>query len=337
MKICQLLVAGAGGLAKHVVDLSNALSEQRHDVTAIVPADFSGEFNDSVRVFRLKPQNKFTSHFYTLKLFFLIRKISPDVVHAHGKAASVHLARIKPFVRGRCVGTVHWNQKRRKDFRGFEQLDGVIGVSEPVLDLLESPRRTVIYNGAQEPEKFPRAKEELISNYQLNPDFPLAIAIGRLVHGKGFHNLVQAWQGVDANLLIVGDGPEYGRLSELVASYGLADRVRVAGAIPQAARMMDVADLTVVSSFREGFSYVLAESLLYRVPIVSTRVNGTEVLPLAAVVAVDDVAALHEKLVEVINNRAAFSAEFDSVFEWAKENLTVSKMADNVLAYYSSL
>lgn len=337
MKICQLLVAGTGGLAKHVVDLSNALSQRGHDVTAIVPADFSGEFNGSVGVFSLKPENKFTSYFYTLKLFFLIQKISPDVVHAHGKAASVHLARIKPFVRGRCVGTVHWNQKRRRDFRGFEQLDGVIGVSEPVLDLLESPRRTVIYNGTQEPEKFPGGKEELISNYQLNREFPLALAIGRLAPGKGFHNLIEAWQGVDANLLIVGDGAEYDRLCALVDSYRLGDRVRVTGAIPQAAQMMDVADLTVVSSFREGFSYVLAESLLYRVPIVSTKVNGSEVLPSKAVVAVDDVAALHEKLVDVFHDSAAFADEFGSVFEWAQENLTTSRMVDNVLAYYSSL
>ena len=116
MKICQLLVAGTGGLAKHIVDLSNELSEQGHDVTAIVPADFSGAFNGSVRVFRLKPQNKFTSHFYTLKLFFLIRKISPDVVHAHGKAASVHLARIKPLSGGGVLAPSTGTKKEEKIF-----------------------------------------------------------------------------------------------------------------------------------------------------------------------------------------------------------------------------
>lgn len=45
-----------------------------------------------------------------------------------------------------------------------------------------------------------------------------AIAVARLVPAKGFDLLVQAWQGIDAKLWIVGDGPDRDLLQEKFSS-----------------------------------------------------------------------------------------------------------------------
>ena len=49
--------------------------------------------------------------------------------------------------------------------------------------------------------------------------------VGRLVYYKGVDVLVRAMQGVDADLVLVGDGPLEAELRRLAAETGIADRV----------------------------------------------------------------------------------------------------------------
>lgn len=338
MEICQLLVSGTGGLSKHVVELSNTLAKQGHSVVTVAPDDCRQLLNDDVRYCRLKPEGKFRSFIYTLKLLLLMRKINPDVVHAHGKESSIHLARIKPFIRAKTVGTIHWHQKRKKDFRGFNRLDGVIGVGDGVFELLANQSRTVIYNGVSEPKAGTQTRTELVAGFGLDPELPLALAIGRLVRGKGFHILLDAWRGVEANLLIIGDGPEYQSLCEQCHTMGLEARVSITGAIPDAASLFDVADLAVVTSYKEGFSYVIAESLMSETPVISTEINGADVLlPPHMVVPAGDAELLREKITAYLADAESFTNSFCEVFSWAKRSLTLDKMAENVVDFYKSL
>lgn len=338
MKVCQLLVAGTGGLSKHVIELSNELQGQGHKVIAVVPENCKEELDAGVQYCHLKQESKLRSLIYSLKLLLLIRKINPDVVHAHGKESAIHLGRIKPFIRAITIGTVHWHQKRRKDFRGFDKLDGVIGVGDGVLDLLKNKSRTVIYNGVKKPAASAPDRVEFLGRLGLNGERPLALAIGRLVHGKGFHVLLDAWCGVNANLLIIGDGPEFQTLNEQCRALGLEDRVRITGVIPDAASLLDIADIAIVSSFKEGFSYVIAESLVSGTPVISTEVNGADrLLPPQAVVSVGSADLLRDKINAYLSDKDAFSYLFSDVFSWAKTSLTLGEMAEQVVAYYNKV
>jgi glycosyltransferase involved in cell wall biosynthesis len=335
MEICQLLVSGTGGLSKHVVELSNTLAKQGHSVITVAPEDCQRQLSAGGRYCHIKPEAKFRSFIYTLKLLFLVMKINPDVVHAHGKESSIHLARIKPFIRAKTVGTIHWHQKRKKDFRGFNRLDGVIGVGDGVFELLSNQSRAVIYNGVSEPKTGTQTRTELVSEFGLDPELPLALAIGRLVRGKGFHILLDAWRGIEANLLIIGDGPEYQSLCEQSHTMGLESRVCITGAIPAAARLFDVADLAVVTSYKEGFSYVIAESLMSETPVISTEINGADVLlPPHMVVPVGDAELLREKIIAYFSDKEGYASSFLDVFSWAKRSLTLEKMAENVVDFY---
>ena len=63
---------------------------------------------------------------------------------------------------------------------------------------------------------------------------PCIIAVGRLVETKGFHVLVEACarlrdRGLTCQCLIIGAGPEAGRLGKLINDIGLIDRVVLKG------------------------------------------------------------------------------------------------------------
>jgi colanic acid/amylovoran biosynthesis glycosyltransferase len=119
-----------------------------------------------------------------------------------------------------------------------------------------------------------------------SPPFHL-LALGRLVPKKGFPVLLAACrrlaaQGVDFRLTLAGDGPERGKLRDLIGRYGLADRVSLPGTVShrEVSRLMSQAHLLVMPSLiapsgdRDGIPNVILEALLCEVPVVASAVSG---------------------------------------------------------------
>ena len=112
--------------------------------------------------------------------------------------------------------------------------------------------------------------------------------VGRLVPEKGGDVAVEAFAraGVEAELEIVGSGPEEQRLRELATALGLGDRVVFTGAIGQDAALERIRsyDLLVVPSlttrrWKEQFGRVAAQALAAGTPVVaSTSGSLPEVL-----------------------------------------------------------
>jgi glycosyltransferase involved in cell wall biosynthesis len=103
--------------------------------------------------------------------------------------------------------------------------------------------------------------------------------VGRLAAEKGFDVLVRALKqlvvrGIDAHLVLVGDGGERGALEALARELDLRARVRFAGWQPDVRPYFEALDAFALSSYREGLPNVLLEAMALEVPVVSTRVNG---------------------------------------------------------------
>ncbi|MGD9697157.1 MAG: glycosyltransferase [Thermoleophilia bacterium] len=107
------------------------------------------------------------------------------------------------------------------------------------------------------------------------------LCVGRLVPDKGQALLVDAMRllaerSLDAELILVGDGPDRARLAESVARSGLGGRVTLAGAIGQD-RVRDFyadADVFCLPSFAEGVPVVLMEAMAMGLPVVTTNITG---------------------------------------------------------------
>jgi glycosyltransferase involved in cell wall biosynthesis len=117
------------------------------------------------------------------------------------------------------------------------------------------------------------------------PRPPRVLAVGRLVPRKGFDRAIRLLARVPGAELLVAGGPapaelpcdpEAERLRKLAAEYGVADRVRLLGAVPHEAMpaLMSGADLVLSTPVYEPFGIVPLEAMACRTPVVATAVGG---------------------------------------------------------------
>jgi glycosyltransferase involved in cell wall biosynthesis len=107
------------------------------------------------------------------------------------------------------------------------------------------------------------------------------LSVTRLVPGKGMPFLLDALaalidRGVDAELVVVGDGPERQQFVEQARRLGIADRVELAGAVGQDEIRQHYASANAfcLPSFAEGVPVVLMEAMAFELPAVATRITG---------------------------------------------------------------
>ena len=81
-------------------------------------------------------------------------------------------------------------------------------------------------------------------------------------------------ESLDARLVLVGDGPEYGRTRELVEKLGLDDMVRYVGVVDDVVPLLAAADLLLLPSETESFGLVALEAMASGVPVVASDVGG---------------------------------------------------------------
>jgi len=109
-------------------------------------------------------------------------------------------------------------------------------------------------------------------------DATLLIAVGRLHPQKAFPDLLHAFASTasahpNAYLCIAGEGRMRGELDRLVASLGIADRVRVLGLRRDVDRLLAAADVYVSSAHWEGMPVATLEAMAAGLPVVGTRVG----------------------------------------------------------------
>lgn len=115
---------------------------------------------------------------------------------------------------------------------------------------------------------------------------PLVVGIGNLIALKGHDVVIRAVAALPGvHLRIVGQGPARDGLEVLIASLGVADRIKLTGPLPHAevARLLAAANVVALASEREGLANAWVEALACGTPVVATPVGGApEVIDRAA-------------------------------------------------------
>ena len=113
---------------------------------------------------------------------------------------------------------------------------------------------------------------------------PLILGVGRLVPKKGFDTLVRAVARLNLapRLVVLGDGPERERLTELAAGLGVA--LELPGQIPagqvrgwlERASLLALPSRVTARGDRDGLANVILEAMAVGVPVVSTAAGSAE-------------------------------------------------------------
>lgn len=103
---------------------------------------------------------------------------------------------------------------------------------------------------------------------------------GRLQLSKNPMLLLDAFRRIqdpDAHLLIAGDGNLRASVSSRIEALGMSRRVSVLGAVPanEVRDLLQVSEMTVLTSTHEGLPMVVLESLACGTPVVTTRCGET--------------------------------------------------------------
>jgi glycosyltransferase involved in cell wall biosynthesis len=219
-----------------------------------------------------------------------LRREQPDVLHAHLPHAAwlarwSRLTARVPVV----VDTLHSSSTgaagRHFGYACSRWLtDHVTAVSEATAaahlaaGMVSESRLSVVWNGIEVDRWQPDARTRLQAREELGvkDDF-LWLAVGRLEAVKDYPCMLRAMARTPktTRLLVLGAGPQEGRLREFAAWLGLSQRVHFAGFEPNVKRWMRAADGFVLSSRYEGLPMVLLEAGACGVPVVATDVPGT--------------------------------------------------------------
>ncbi len=103
--------------------------------------------------------------------------------------------------------------------------------------------------------------------------------VGRLFPEKGVDILLKSFCRLqkmfpDLFLLVVGDGPERGRLESLSESLGVGDHVFFTGVLENVVPAFRVMDIFVIPSLREGLPNVILEAIFFGKRVVATDVGS---------------------------------------------------------------
>jgi glycosyltransferase involved in cell wall biosynthesis len=147
--------------------------------------------------------------------------------------------------------------------------------------------------------------------------------------------------GVDAQLVLVGDGPERDRLEEQAHELGIQKRTLFAGYQREISEYYDLFDAFLLPSRNEGTPVVAIESLAARTPVVATRVGGVPDVVRDGIdgflTDVGDVDALAVRLAELARDPGLRARMGEAGREHVIPRYRVSRLVDDVDELYREL
>ncbi|HUH34268.1 MAG TPA: N-acetyl-alpha-D-glucosaminyl L-malate synthase BshA [Moheibacter sp.] len=79
---------------------------------------------------------------------------------------------------------------------------------------------------------------------------------------------------IDAKLIIIGEGPEWGRCSSQIEALGINDKVKSLGKVNDLYNVLRSADLFLLPSEKESFGLAALEAMAACVPVISSNAGG---------------------------------------------------------------
>jgi glycosyltransferase involved in cell wall biosynthesis len=198
----------------------------------------------------------------------------------------------------------------------YKRADSIVCVSRGVADDISMvigklPTIKVIYNPVVDVEKIKKLIDEPLE-YPIGNELPIVLAVGRLTKAKDYPTMLKAFslvlEEVSANLLIIGEGEERGKIEKTISDLDISKNVFLIGLQKNPFKYMAKADIFVLSSMLEGFPNVLVEAMACGTPVVSTDCQSgpNEIIQDGKngfLVPVGDEKKLSEAIIKLLRNK----------------------------------
>lgn len=331
MKICFL----GDSVAYHLLRWAKYFSDKGHDVSAItLNSQIIDDFG-RVKVYLLKktiPGSNLISRTLNLvptltQLKKLIKKINPDVLHAHSVSPYAYLGALTnfhPFIVTPWGNDVLIDIKKSKIERVFTKLslkkadlitcDGE-NTKEVIIKLGISSQKIKFIIFGVDIEKFkPNLEKEKLkrSLFQTNSKIVISSRILTPVHNVG--TFVKSAPLVlkvlpDIKFLVVGDGPEKNHLINTAKSLGVFNSIEFFGKAKQEEMisLLQASDAYVSTSLSEsGLAASTAEAMACELPVINTDTGDIRLWiedgKGGFVIPIKDPKILAEKIIYLLKN-----------------------------------
>lgn len=287
-----------GGLQRNRLIILKHINKKKFaaEVCALEFKGHTGKLMEDLgfSVYCLKSPAKFVFPQTTFRLYRLIRKLQPDIVHTgnldgdfHGVVAA-RLGRVPVVITEAIGGTVGRKMLTRKLDRIISMFaDCVLAVSSAVKnDICEKEEvdkdKVIVTHNPLDISGFDDQKIDfsLRERYGIKNNEIVIGIVARLEVFKAHRYLIQSIsqlvsQGVDRiRLLIVGDGPLQQELRQCVADEGIEEKVVFTGMVEDVASHLRLMDIFAHPSLWEPFGISILEAMYMGLPVVSTAVGG---------------------------------------------------------------
>jgi len=287
---------GMGGAENIVIQLADYLAKMGHRVTIIY---LTGNIvvtpqNKDVEIIGIGIKKKWNILFLFWKFISVIRKIKPDIVHAHMFHAIILARMARLFIRiPKIICTEHNTEIggaiRLALFKLTDYLaDTTSFVSKSSAEVFKQAgavkNSTVIYNAIDSKKYYPlpECKVNIRDAFNIQPSEKIIFCTGRLEIIKDYPNLLSALVIIKDNIkfkcLIAGDGTQRKNLEHFSKELGIHNRIIFLGIRHDIAELLNSADLFVLPSMSEGFPLAVAEAMACGSVVVATDCGGVSEL-----------------------------------------------------------
>ena len=330
-----------GGMESALFNLISLMDKDKFDITVFTVIGW-GEWEDKFRdsgfcvidqFARLKEPTGFfskLSNILRIKMIDIIKKInckkllsvsstkkfdivvSYQVYSPYGRIGFPRKAKTIKYVHGNVASNAHYRLMQQQLKYENKKYDRIICVSDDAKKaFMNLTGRTdnilTVFNPINGENILKRSEEDFdlrnssITNY--------ICAVGRLSPEKGFERLVNVcnrliYDGLKPKLVIVGDGAERNKLTNLVKSLGLTEYIELIGHKDNPYPYIKNSLFTVLPSLTEGLPVVAMESLCLGIPIVSTYPSAGELFgdEICGIITENDDDSLYQGMKTMLTN-----------------------------------
>ena len=302
-----------GGMESALFNLISLMDKDKFDITIFSVIGW-GEWEDKFRdsgfylidqYARLREPTGFfskLSNIIKIKMIDIIKKInckqllsvsstkkfdivvSYQVYSPYGGIGFPRKAKTIKYVHGNVASNAHYRLMQQQLKYENEKYDRIICVSDDAKKaFINLTGRTdnilTLFNPINGDNILKRSEEDFDLRISAKTDY--ICAVGRLSPEKGFERLVNVFNrlisdGIKSKLVIVGDGVERNKLTNLAELLGLTEYIELIGHKDNPYPYIRNSLFTVLPSFTEGLPVVAMESLCLGIPIVSTYPSAGE-------------------------------------------------------------